>query len=161
MGASSGWRARRSACSAWRKPYPPFAGPARKWGCPISSGVYAEALADSGRLDDAAKSVEAALDLGRYNGTYFQLAEVLRIEARIRESSGGGSDEIEQMLHKAANVATLQRSAIGRLRIAVELARRLQKRGDPDKARELVAPHAELVGRLGDSEDARAARDFF
>ena len=59
--------------------------------------------------------------------------KLLRIEARIRERSGGGSDEIEQMLHKAANVATLQRSAIGRLRVAVELARRLQKRGDPDR----------------------------
>ena len=129
-------------------------------GLPYLVGVYAEALGDSGRLDAAARSVEAALDLCRYNGTYFQHAEVLRIEACIRERRGGGSDEIEQMLHKAASVATLQRSAIGQLRIALELARRLQKRGDLAKARELLAPHAELVGRLGDNEDARAAREF-
>ena len=117
-------------------------------------------LGDSGRLDDARKSVEAALDLGRHNGTYFQLAEVLRIEARIRERNGGDSDEIELMLQRAANVATVQHSAIGGLRVAVELAQRLRKRGDPDKARELVAPHGELVDKLGDSEDARAAREF-
>jgi hypothetical protein len=112
-------------------------------------------LADSGRLDAAAKSVEAALDLGRYNGTYFQHAEVLRIEACIRERNGGGPGEIEQMLHNAANVAKLQRSAIGQLRIALELARR-----NAAKARDLLAPHAELVAKLGDNEDARAAREF-
>ena len=130
-------------------------------GLPYLIGLYADALADSGRFDDAEKSIEAALDLGRYNGTYFQLAELLTIEARIRESSGGGSHEIEWMLHKAENIAALQRSAIGRLRVAVELARRFQKRGDAQRAHELVMPHAELVGRLGDSADARAARDFF
>ncbi len=129
-------------------------------GLPYLIGLYAEALGDSGRLDDARKSVEAALDLGRHNGTYFQLAEVLRIEARIRERNGGDSDEIELMLQRAANVATVQHSAIGGLRVAVELAQRLRKRGDPDKARELVAPHGELVDKLGDSEDARAAREF-
>ena len=75
-------------------------------------------------------------------------------------AGGGGPDEIEQMLHKAANVATLQRSAIGALRIAVELAHRLRKRGDLYKARELIAPLRELVDKLGDNEDARAARGF-
>lgn len=130
-------------------------------GLPYLMGLYAEALGDSGRLDSARKSVEAALELGRCNGTYFQLAEVLRIEAFIREKSGGGPDEIEQMLHKAANVATLQRSAIGQLRIAVELAGRLRRRGEVDEARELIAPHGELVGKLDDSQDGRAAREFF
>ncbi|RWE60805.1 alpha/beta fold hydrolase [Mesorhizobium sp.] len=130
-------------------------------GLPYLIGLYAEALGDSGRLDSARKSVEAALELGRYNGTYFQLAEVLRIEACIREKSGGGPDEIEKMLHKAANVATLQRSAIGQLRIAVELARCLRSLGDVEKAREFIAPHGELVGKLDDSQDARAAREFF
>ncbi|MER8874835.1 hypothetical protein NKI04_34380 [Mesorhizobium sp. M0814] len=129
-------------------------------GLPYLMGLYAEALGDSGRLDGARKSVEADLELGRCNGTYFQLAEVLRIEAFIRENSGGGPDEIEQMLHKAANVATLQRSAIGQLRIAVELARGLRRRGEVDEARELIAPHGELVGKLGDSQDGRAASEF-
>ena len=129
-------------------------------GLPYLMGLYAEALGDSGRLDGARKSVEAALELGRHNGTYFQLAEVLRIEARIRERGGGGPDEIDQLLQKAANVATLQRSAIGGLRVAVELAHRLRMRGEPDKARELIATHGELVDKLGDSEDARAAREF-
>ena len=129
-------------------------------GLPFFIGLYAEALAVGGSLTDAEKSVGAALELGRHNGTYFQLAEILRIEARIRENSGGALDEIEQMLHKAANVAALQRSAIGCLRIAVELARCLRKRGNLERAREFIAPHAELIDKLGDSEDARAAREF-
>ena len=99
-------------------------------GLPYFIGLYAEALADSGRVNEAEKSVAAALDLGRHNGTYFQLAEVLRIEACIRESSGGSPDEIEQMLHKAESIATLQHSATGRLRVALELARRLRKQGN-------------------------------
>ena len=129
-------------------------------GLPYLVGVYAEALGDSGRLDAAGKSVEAALDLGRYNGTYFQHAEVLRIEACIRERSrrrirGDRADAAQGRQRRH-----LQRSAIGQLRIALELARRLQKRGNPAKARQLLAPHAELVAKLGDNEDARAAREF-
>ena len=129
-------------------------------GLPYFIGLYAEALADCGRLDEAEKSVEAALDLGRSNGTYFQLAEVLRIEECIRERCGAGTDEVEQMLHKAANVAARQRSAIGRLRVAVELARRFRKRKEAAKARDLIASHIELIDRLGDSADARAAREL-
>ena len=64
-------------------------------GLPFFIGLYAEALAVGGSLTDAEKSVEAALELGRHNGTCFQLAEILRIEARIRENSGGALDEIE------------------------------------------------------------------
>jgi pimeloyl-ACP methyl ester carboxylesterase/tetratricopeptide (TPR) repeat protein len=122
--------------------------------------LYAEALGDSGKLDSARKSIEAALDLGRSNGTYFQLPEIMRIEAGIFEKSGGGSDEVEQMLHKAAAVATLQRSAVGQLRIAIDLARHLRMRGSLENAHELIASHKELIAKLGDNEDARTAKEF-
>ena len=120
----------------------------------------AEALADSGRLDQAMNTIEAALELGRSNGTYFQLAELLRIESCIRERSGAGTHEVEQMLHKAADIAALQRTAIGRLRVAVELGRRFRKRKDAKKARSLITPHIDLINKLGDSVDARAAREL-
>jgi hypothetical protein len=126
-------------------------------GLPYLMGLYAEALGETGDLGDARKSIEAALELGRYNGTYFQLAELLRIEACIRDKDGGDGNEIEAMLSNAANVATLQGSAIGRLRVAVERARRHRKRGDPDKARRLVAPFGDLLGKLQDTADGRAA----
>ena len=40
-------------------------------GLPYLIGLYAEALGDSGRLDDAGKSVEAALELGRSQRNLF------------------------------------------------------------------------------------------
>jgi pimeloyl-ACP methyl ester carboxylesterase/class 3 adenylate cyclase/tetratricopeptide (TPR) repeat protein len=129
-------------------------------GLPYFIGLHAEALADRGRLGEAEKTIEAALDLGRTNGTYFQLAELLRIESCIRERGGAGTQEIEQMLRKAADIAALQRTAIGRLRVAVELGRRFRKRKDAKKARSLIVPHVDLINRLGDSADARAAREL-
>jgi hypothetical protein len=64
------------------------------------------------------------------------------------------------MLRKAAHVATMQRSAAGRLRVSIELARRLRKRRLANEARELFASQRELIARLGDCPDARAARDL-
>jgi hypothetical protein len=128
-------------------------------GLPYFIGLFAEALADSGRLDEARKTVEAALDLGRANGTYFQLADTLRIKACIRDRRGAAPEESLQILNKAAGVAGLQRSAIVGLRVAIEQARRLREGGQSASARELMMPHGELITRLGDVADARAARE--
>ena len=129
-------------------------------GLPYLMALFAEALADCERLDEAFKTIDAALDLGRANGTYFQLSEVLRISAGIRERRGAGRAEIESLLHQAADVAALQHSAIGQLRAKVELARRFRKHGDANKARELLASQLDLVGRLGDAPDARAVHQL-
>jgi tetratricopeptide (TPR) repeat protein len=129
-------------------------------GLPYLMALFAEALADCGRLDEAFKTIDAALDLGRANGTYFQLSEVLRISAGIRERRGASRAEIESLLHQAADVAALQHSAIGQLRAKVELARRFRKHGDANKARELLASQLDLVGRLGDAPDARAVHQL-
>jgi class 3 adenylate cyclase/tetratricopeptide (TPR) repeat protein len=122
--------------------------------------LHAEALAHCGRLDDAGKAVAAALDHGHANGTYFQLAEVLRIEACIRDRSGAEPEEFEQMLRKAADVADSQCSGLSQLRTAVELARLFRRRRQARKARDILASHSELIERLGDSRDARAAREL-
>jgi pimeloyl-ACP methyl ester carboxylesterase/class 3 adenylate cyclase/tetratricopeptide (TPR) repeat protein len=129
-------------------------------GLPYLMGLFAESLADCGQLDEARRTVEAALDLGRSNGTYFQLSEMMRISASIRERQGAGSHEVETLLHQAAGVATLQRSAIGHLRVMVELARGLRKRGDARRARDLLASQLELVGKLGDRPDAHAVQEL-
>lgn len=129
-------------------------------GLPYFIGLHAEALKDCGRLAEAEKSIESALELGRHNGTYFQLAELLRIEALIREGGGASINEVEQMLRRAAEVAALQKSSTSQLRVAVELARRLRLRGDADRARALLESHRGLMERLGDSSDAVAAREI-
>jgi pimeloyl-ACP methyl ester carboxylesterase/class 3 adenylate cyclase/tetratricopeptide (TPR) repeat protein len=129
-------------------------------GLPYFIGLYAEALADCGSLDEARKTVEAALDLSRANGTYFQLADILRIKACIRERRGAAPEEVVQILNKAADIAVVQRSAIGGLRVATELARRLRKGRHGARARELMAPHVDLINRLGNVADACAAREI-
>ena len=129
-------------------------------GLPYLVALHAEALAEFGKADEAERAILASIELGRANGTYFQLAEVLRIEACIRERQGAGADEVQQMLRKAAHVATLQRSATGRLRVSIELARRLRKRKQVNEAREVLASQRELIAKLGDCPDARAARDL-
>jgi len=129
-------------------------------GLPYFIALYAEGLAHCDNLEQAEKTVRAALDHGRANGTYFQLAEVLRIEACIRDRSGAAPEELQEMLRKAEDVATSQCSAVSRLRAAVELARLSRKRRQARKAREILAPHSELIERLGNSRDARAAREL-
>jgi hypothetical protein len=49
---------------------------------------------------------------------------------------------------------------MGQLRISIELARRLRERGDDQSARDWIAPHSDLIARLGDNTDGRAAREF-
>jgi hypothetical protein len=125
-------------------------------GLPYLIGLYAEALCDSGRRDEARTTIEAALELGRYNGTYFQLSELLRIEALIHGRSSGPAGEIEQMLTKAAEVAALQHSAIGQLRVAIDLAKHLRKQGEGGRAREILARHTDLLRKLNGGGIARS-----
>ncbi len=128
-------------------------------GLPYFIGLYAEALAAADRLEAARKTIDAALELSRSSGTYFQLADMLRIEACIRDRRGAAPQEIMQILNKAADIAVLQRSAIGGLRVATELARRLRRGGHASRARDLIRSHNALITRLGDTADALAARE--
>ncbi|MBS3647302.1 alpha/beta fold hydrolase [Pseudaminobacter sp. 19-2017] len=135
-------------------------GTGAEMGLPYVIALYAESLAESGRLDDAQSSIVTAIDLGRQNGTRFQLAEVLSIEARIREELGASTVEVETRLRRAADVAFSQHSRIGELRIATELARRLRDRGREYEASDLISRHAALIAQLRDSPHALAAREF-
>lgn len=119
--------------------------------------LYAEALAHCGRLGEAGKAVAAALDHGRANGTYFQLPEILRIEACIRDRSGAKPEEFEQMLRKAAEVAACQGSGHSQLRTALDLARLFRRRRQPRRTRDILMPHIDLIEKLGQHADARAA----
>jgi len=135
-------------------------GTGAEMGLPYFIGLYAESAALAGRLDEAEKSIAAALEIGRHNGSYFQLPEVLKIEAGIRSRRGISPVETEKILYRANDVAAAQHSVMGQLRISIELARRLRERGDGESARGLLAPHSDLIARLCDNNDGRAAREF-
>jgi tetratricopeptide (TPR) repeat protein len=118
-------------------------------GLPYFIALLAEALCALGRLDAAAASVGEAIDLGRRNGSQFQLAEVLTIEALIKEQLGAGPADVEKSLRRAMRVAIGQQSKIGELRAATELARRLRGRGREADATKLMAGFAALIELLG------------
>src|SRR4051794_27638712 len=129
-------------------------------GLPYFVALYAAGLADCDRLEEAEEAVRAALDHGCENGTYFQRAEILRIEACIRDRIGATPEELQKMLRNAEDVATSQCSAVSRLRAAIELARLFRKGRQARKARDILAAHTELIERLGNNRDARAAREL-
>ena len=129
-------------------------------GLPYFIALYAEALCGSGKSDAAIGSIASAIDLGRQNGTQFQLAEVLSIEAQIKERLGASPAHVEMWLRRAVQVAASQQSRIGELRVATELARRLRDRGGEIEAKEMMLSHSELVSQLGDGRDAVLAREF-
>jgi hypothetical protein len=92
-------------------------------GLPYFIGLYAEALADCGRLDEARKTVEAALDLSRTNGTYFQLADILRIKACIRERGRRRPEESCRYSTRRRTLPLVNVRRLVGLRVATELAR--------------------------------------
>jgi pimeloyl-ACP methyl ester carboxylesterase/DNA-binding SARP family transcriptional activator/tetratricopeptide (TPR) repeat protein len=118
-------------------------------GLPYFMALYAEALVALDRLDEAAGSIRAAIDLGRQNGTQFQLAEVLATEAIVKERMGASPADVEKSLRRAMQVATGQHSRTGELRAASELARFLRGRGREADASKLMAGFAALLKQLG------------
>lgn len=129
-------------------------------GLPHSMALHAEALSAVGRTAAATRLVKAALDLGDGNGTFFQRGEILRIRALIGRAAGADPAETEAILARASAAADSQGTAVARLRIDLDLARLRMDSGDGEGARALLQRHAELVARLGDRPDARAAREL-
>jgi tetratricopeptide (TPR) repeat protein len=129
-------------------------------GLPYFIGLHAEALWQVGRSEEARISVAEAIRLGQQNGTLLQFAELLGIEARIEGRLGAAPAEIEKKLRRARDMAQSQLSAMGELRLATELAGWLRRQGRDREARELIAPHAGLIGKLTGFRDGEAARDF-
>jgi tetratricopeptide (TPR) repeat protein len=118
-------------------------------GLPYFMALHAEALSALGRTDEAAGSIRAAIDLGLRNGTHFQLAEVLTIEALIKEQLGASPADVEKWLRRAIKVASTQRSRTGELLAVKELAGRLSGRGRKAEAAKLMAGHVALLEQLG------------
>jgi pimeloyl-ACP methyl ester carboxylesterase/class 3 adenylate cyclase/tetratricopeptide (TPR) repeat protein len=129
-------------------------------GLPYLIALYAEALSDVGRLEEAAGSVARAIDLSRQNGTQLQSGEMLAIETLIQEQLGAAPTDVETRLRRAAAIALSQGSKAGQLRIDIELARRLRTNGRDREAGKLISPHRDLIARLGSGRDAEAAREF-
>jgi predicted ATPase/DNA-binding winged helix-turn-helix (wHTH) protein len=101
--------------------------------------VLADALARSGRVADAAATIEEAMDWGRAHCERWCMPEVLRIQAAILTAQGR-KDEAEAALVDSIAMAGDIGALSWRLRAATDLAHLLRSRSRLDDARELLSP---------------------
>ena len=97
--------------------------------------LYAEALSDAGRKDDALIALDEAQKIGNETGEHFWDAEILRLRGVIQSEDGEG----EASLQSAIETARIQGAKLFELRAAMDLARLWNGRGRSAHARELVS----------------------
>lgn len=101
--------------------------------------VLADALVRSGRVADAAATIEEAMTWGREHCERWCMPEVLRIQAAILTAQGQ-KDEAEAALLESIAMARDIGALSWRLRAATDLAHLLRSRSRLDDARELLQP---------------------
>lgn len=124
--------------------------------CTRYLGWTVTAALASGRLSLARQLLEDALALTAEERYY--IADLRRLQARLRRSEGGDAAEVDALLRDALALARAQNAHILALRTAVDLVRLRQEDGDAGAALdELVAACAAVEGGEA-TPDVRAAR---
>jgi hypothetical protein len=93
-----------------------------------------------------------AKELGGLTDERWCQSELMRLEAAF---VGDDPAEKAELLHRALKLSEEQGSQLWRLRSAIDLAELLRDQGQPDKARELVAPIHGWFGEGFDTPDLR------
>jgi predicted ATPase/DNA-binding winged helix-turn-helix (wHTH) protein len=106
---------------------------------PYYLSVLADALAHSGRLDEADTTIRLALDTAHANEERWCLPEVLRIQATIAVAQGK-TREAESLLVDAMAAAAETGALSWRLRAAIDLARLWRAGAQAGAARTMLAP---------------------
>lgn len=120
---------------------------------PYYLSVLADALADSGRSDEAQTTIRMALEMAHAQEELWCLPEVLRIQASIAQGLGK-TDEAEALLIRAMEVAEETGGLSWRLRSAIDLARLWRAGGKSAEAR------AMLLSVLNKFSEGFATRDL-
>ena len=94
--------------------------------------LYAEALADAGRTDEALKALHDAREIGGMTGEHFWDAEIQRLRGVIEGDDG------EASLLAAIETARRQGAKLFELRATMDIARLMKRRGAGDRARDLL-----------------------
>ncbi|HEX3400179.1 MAG TPA: AAA family ATPase [Acetobacteraceae bacterium] len=110
----------------------------RTWALlPFLMAAAAELGATRGNLADARRLLLRAKELGDQTGERWCQPEIIRLEAALLNDDPA---EKATLLHRAIELSREQGSHLWSLRGAIDLAELLRDQGQPDKARELLAP---------------------
>ena len=104
--------------------------------------LLAEALANSGHLDEATKLVADTLDVVDSTNERWCEAEALRMAGRLKLMQQGTPDpaEAELLYRRSIKVAANQGATLWQLRSSVSLCQLLADRGDRQQASDLLRP---------------------
>jgi DNA-binding winged helix-turn-helix (wHTH) protein/predicted ATPase len=136
-------------------------------GVPHFLVVLAEGHADADRVEEAARLLDEAMDLGRRTGNRYVEAEHWRVRARLlsgarrpaaRVSSAGKRETPEACLGRALALARRQEMRAFELRAVTALSRLWWTRGRAVAARRLLEPICRWFTEGADTADVRAAR---
>lgn len=123
---------------------------------PHFMGTLAEALVVRERVDEAAATLQAAIERAEAHNEQWCIPELLRINAMIAHA-GGQPDKAERLLIESMTVADVLGALSWRLRAANDLARLWQARSRTDDARRMLLPIFRAFTEGFDTRDLVAA----
>lgn len=126
---------------------------------PYFLGTLADAFARTGRLAEAAATIEAALDRARVQGEAWCAPELLRIKASVLVA-GNRSEEAEAVLSRSIALAQESGALSWRLRAGNDLARLWHAKARSQDARNMLLPIYEQFNEGHDTYDLRISRDL-
>jgi predicted ATPase len=132
---------------------------ARVWR-PLFLGLFAEALAKTGRLDEALAAINEGLTLAGSTGELYFEAELHRIKGELwlMRPNTRAIAEAEACFHAALAIARRQEARSWELRSVTSLGRLLQTVGKPAEARALIEVACDWFTEGHETADVKAAR---
>jgi predicted ATPase len=107
---------------------------------PVMIGFLADAYHRAGQYPMALGSLEAGLAISQTTGQAQWDAELHRIKGEFLLHAQADENDVEQLLRRSLEIAQNKKTLSLELRAAVSLGRLWKKQGQPERARELVAP---------------------
>jgi class 3 adenylate cyclase/tetratricopeptide (TPR) repeat protein len=107
---------------------------------PMMIGFLADAYHRAGQYPMALGSLEAGLAISQTTGQAQWDAELHRMKGEFLLHAQANQDEVEQLFRRALEIAREKKTLSLELRAAVSLGRLWKRQGQPERARELVAP---------------------
>ena len=125
-------------------------------GVPLS--LVAESFGQMDRVDEGLKLVDEILLLGQRNEVHWWEAELYRVKGELLVKRAQGLPEAEETFVKALEVARRQDAKSLELRVAVSLARLMQRQGKRDESLQLLTPVYDWFTEGFDTHDLKEAR---